>query len=135
MRSSEKLAKAVRHRGKSTSDIVRALEETGDPTLTASKATVNRWMRGESEPSVRQALLLARLLDTSVEALFEEHDESASPAAAAAEGPSQEEQQVLVLVRRLGIETALDRLLQISRSGARPVHPAGNPPATQETGQ
>ena len=41
----------------------------------SAKASVSRWINGESEPKIGNALKIAKALETSVYALFEEDDE------------------------------------------------------------
>src|SRR5262245_25507955 len=51
-------------------DLYKALNESGDPRLAVSRATVGRWFTGRSEPTLSQGVFVARLLETSVESLF-----------------------------------------------------------------
>jgi hypothetical protein len=111
----KKLDLACRSHDLDRNAILKALNGTGDPRLKASKATVGRWFNGQSEPSIRQGLFLARLLGVTVESLFEEAHEPQGCAVNAAESLTDQEKTLVFLARHMGITCALDRLAQINR--------------------
>ena len=84
-----------------------------------SKSRVSRILSGAQEPKLGLAVALARELGVSLDYLVEEGPER--DAAHHCVPITEDELTILKLVRRLGAEVALDRLL------ARPAAPGGDP--------
>jgi DNA-binding XRE family transcriptional regulator len=120
MEFNKKLDLACTSRDLSRNGILEALSHTGNQRLAVSKATVGRWFTGQSEPSVSQAIFVARLLGMSVESLFDEEHEIEGAGISGATMLTDQERTVIALARHMGIATALDRLAHISRGLSSP---------------
>jgi transcriptional regulator with XRE-family HTH domain len=97
--------------------IVDALNESGDPRLSASKSTVGRWFNGQGEPSIHQLCYLARLLGTTFDAFCAGPGEGPAADPDASRSPTQDELLIITVARRLGFERALGRLLVVDTTG------------------
>jgi transcriptional regulator with XRE-family HTH domain len=113
----EKLVELCRIRRMRRGAILEALNESGDPRLAASRATIGRWFSGRSEPSIRQLCFLACLFGTTVDAFCPGSgvEEPAGPDGTRSLNP--EELLLITLARRLGLERALRRLLGVDADG------------------
>ena len=87
-----------------------------------SKSSISRILSGVQEPKLRLAYDLARALGVTLDYLVDDSPEL---------GPTEhlvmvtdEEMMILKIVRRLGGDVAIDRLLNVA-SGAGPASPAG----------
>jgi transcriptional regulator with XRE-family HTH domain len=80
-----------------------------------SKSSISRIMSGAQEPKLRLAYDLARALGVTLDYLVEDaaEPETASQLVMATE----DEVTVLKIVRRLGVDVAIDRLLGIDQTG------------------
>jgi DNA-binding XRE family transcriptional regulator len=111
----KRLDLACRARDLGRNAVLDALNQTGNPRLAVSKATVGRWFNGQTEPSISQGVFLARLLGMSVEALFGEEHEIEGARISGATMLTDQEQTLVALARHMGVSAALDRLAHISR--------------------
>lgn len=91
-----------------------------------SKSRVSRILSGAQEPKLGLAVALARVLEVSLDYLVEE-DDRGREAAYQCVPITEDELTILKLVRRLGSDEALDRLL--ARTGVVGAEPGPtNPP-------
>ena len=80
----------------------------------ANKDTVGAWFSGKSMPNVHQAFLIAQHLKVPLEYLAD--DRFSSPDELPATGPplSDEDRQILDLVRKMGHQAAFNRLVLLA---------------------
>jgi transcriptional regulator with XRE-family HTH domain len=97
-----------------------------------SKSSISRILSGTQEPKLRLAFNLAKALGVTLDYLVDD-----SPEAAASDQlvmVTEDEMTILKMVRRLGVEVAIDRLLNVP-SGTPGAAPRGEPgPSTPAEG-
>jgi putative transcriptional regulator len=96
--------------------VLRGLDQTAlAAKVGLSKSSISRIMSGAQEPKLRLAYDLARALGVTLDYLVEDaaEPETASQLVMATE----DEVTVLKIVRRLGVDVAIDRLLGIEPAG------------------
>ncbi len=111
----ERLGLACQSKRVTRRSILEALNESGVPSLATSKATINRWFLGQSEPSLSQGAFLAELLGVTLESLLRDTGDAIHGVSCTPGGLNQDERHVLYLCRRLGFDRAVDRLCLASR--------------------
>ena len=114
----EKLSKLIATRGTNKANVAR--------TLGVSKSTIANWIEGKGVPKLYEAAKLADALGVPLDYLADDTlDEPPGPELAP------DEAEVFRLVRRMGVEEAHRRLLQLSDGSRRviddmPPEPAGH---------
>lgn len=105
----QKLEAICRRRGRRRSDLVNELARRAEEAnvVAPSKATVGRYFTGDALPDVTIGRWIAEYLDVSLDFLTDPNQDE--PAAAVE--LSEAEKEVMRLVRRIGDEAAMDRLL------------------------
>ena len=99
--------------------VLRGLDQASlAATLEISRSSVSRILGGIQEPKLRVAWKLARALGVSLDYLADD-DMTEEPGGAIVR-LSEDERTILKLVRRLGTEAALDRLLGLSVPDVEP---------------
>lgn len=99
-----------------------ALDERGwtqsafEQAALLSANRISKWKNGTGEPTAKQALRMARLLDLPLEYLID--DDQAEPGGMPV---SEREKQVWEAIRTLGVDEAWRRLLQAPAGQAGPV--------------
>lgn len=86
--------------------------------LGISRSTMSRILSGHQEPKLRVAHALARALGVSLDYLMEEA--AAQDAESRWEPVSKDEAAILRIVRRLGVDISLDRLLAVAEPPETP---------------
>lgn len=102
----ESLERLCRERNVSRQQLRDALDV--DPKVSVSKATVNRWFAGTNLPDIAQAYFVARLFNVSMEELVGQKAYRESDL-------DSEEIMLLKLIRRMGSDAALGRLLDVKK--------------------
>jgi transcriptional regulator with XRE-family HTH domain len=80
--------------------------------LDCSQAVVGKWTRGESEPDLSTAAMLAALLGVSLDYLADDSRDEPAPGLSAAES------EILSISRTLGLALAKERLLLVPKGAA-----------------
>ncbi len=105
---------------------VRGLDQTTlAQRVRLSKSTISRILSGSQEPKLGQAFAIARALGVTLDYLVDEtadFDETQRMVMV-----TEEEVTILKLVRRLGGEVALDRLLTVAPAQAAKAEPGSVP--------
>ena len=98
-----------------------------------SKSALNRWINGESVPSVEEAWRLAKVLEVPLEWLAADDDQETPPASPV----SEEEGKILWMVRTIGTDEAARRLALVGSekpATVAPNHPLPAPKGKRPVG-
>lgn len=84
-----------------------------------SRSSISRILSGAQEPKLGVAWKLARLLGVPLDYLADEESDEEAERSGALVRVSEDEQTILKVVRRLGVEESMNRLLAVHAAGER----------------
>src|SRR6476619_7106289 len=100
---------------------LRGLDQAGlAARVGVSRSSMSRILSGAQEPKLGVAWAMAKVLGVSLDSLLDSDREQSGRRF---EERSDEEASVLLVVRRLGVETALGRLIGAPEAEGRPTRP------------